>query len=160
MKRMTIQEALNQVDEMMPNLVNETTKIDWLGDLDAMIYDEVILTHAPDKMHREMRCDDPRHDWFDPLSPGRDDRKLPRPEHGTYPQFAAYDATTPLDTELLAPRPYHNIYRHYLAAQISLQNKEMDAYNNEMTLFNNAYQTYVNWYNRTHMPVPTARIRL
>lgn len=54
---------------------------------------------------------------------------------------------------LLAPEPYSELYVHYLACQIDLHNAETARYNNSSIVFNTAYQTFTDWYNRTHMPL-------
>ena len=42
---MTICEALALVDEVKPNAVERATKKKWLGDVDGMVVDQLILTH-------------------------------------------------------------------------------------------------------------------
>ena len=54
---------------------------------------------------------------------------------------------------LTAPHPYDEVYVLYLQSQIDLGNMEIAKYNNSKTLYNNAYQTLVDYWNRTHMPV-------
>ena len=54
-------------------------------------------------------------------------------------------------TQLLAPPPYDDIYALWLEAQIDRRYSEIAKYNNSITAFNAAYQTFSNWYNRTHM---------
>ena len=56
------------------------------------------------------------------------------------------------ETQLRVQPPYDNIYALWLEAQIDRQYSEIAKYNNAITVFNAAYQTFVNWYNRTHMP--------
>lgn len=60
-----------------------------------------------------------------------------------------------MDTEhaLIAPHPYDEVYLLYLQSQIDLNNMEIAKYNNSKTLYNNAYQTLVDYWNRTHMPM-------
>ena len=53
---------------------------------------------------------------------------------------------------LIAPHPYDILYRWYLESQIDLGNMEIGKYNNTRSLFNTAYQTYTDYYNRTHLP--------
>ena len=55
--------------------------------------------------------------------------------------------------KLIAPHPYDEVYLLYLQSQIDLNNMEIAKYNNSKTLYNNAYQTLVDYWNRTHMPV-------
>lgn len=44
---MKIQEALDRIDLMKPNAVSTGQKIMWLSELDGLIWEEVITTHAP-----------------------------------------------------------------------------------------------------------------
>lgn len=58
-----------------------------------------------------------------------------------------------MDTELLAPAPYDDLYLRWLEAQIHYYNGESAAYNAAITLYNTTYNSFANWYNRTHMPL-------
>ena len=58
-----------------------------------------------------------------------------------------------MEQQLIAPSPYDEVYILYLQSQIDLGNMEIAKYNNSKTLYNNAYQTLVDYWNRTHMPV-------
>lgn len=42
---MTIQEAINEVDNLKPNMFKLTDKIKWLNRLDKRVYEEIICTH-------------------------------------------------------------------------------------------------------------------
>lgn len=42
---MTIIEAIRKIDSIKPNTYTQEEKIDWLSDLDGMIYRNIILTH-------------------------------------------------------------------------------------------------------------------
>ena len=66
--------------------------------------------------------------------------------------FKEYDETTSLTTELLVPAPYDHIYIHWLEAMIDYANDEYDRYANTMEMYNSAWNTFENYYNRTHMP--------
>ncbi len=75
--------------------------------------------------------------------------------------FEAYDEATGDDQELLAPEPYSMVYRWWLEAQMDLANGELGKYQNSMQLYNASYLSYMDWYNRTHMPkqrVPAFRL--
>lgn len=67
--------------------------------------------------------------------------------------FTGYDASTPLETELLIPAPYDEVYLRWMEAQIDYHNGEYGKYNNAITMYNTAYEAYQNHYNRTHMPI-------
>ena len=74
-------------------------------------------------------------------------------EGGESVVFNGYDEDTNPDTELLVPAPYDQIYVHWLEAQIDYSNDEYDRYENTMEMYNNAYNNFLNYYNRTHMPI-------
>lgn len=61
--------------------------------------------------------------------------------------------------QMLVPEPYSELYVHYLASQIDLHNAETARYNNSSIVFNTAYQTFTDWYNRTHLPMQQNSIR-
>lgn len=42
---MTIEEAIELVNRLVPNQVSDTDKVDWLSDLDLTIYKTVLATH-------------------------------------------------------------------------------------------------------------------
>ena len=57
------------------------------------------------------------------------------------------------EEELLVGEPYgEDLYYYYLQAMVAAENGETQRYNKRMTLFNSAWQGWVNWYNRSHMP--------
>ena len=70
--------------------------------------------------------------------------------------FDGYDENSK-GTELLVPYPYDaDIYTYFLQAQIGKENGDVARYNQCITLYNNAFLAFQNWYNRTHMPLPSA----
>ena len=66
--------------------------------------------------------------------------------------FKGYDDLTDLQTELLVPAPYEEMYLRWLEAMIDYHNGEYGKYNNAVDMFNTAFESYKNYYNRTHMP--------
>lgn len=42
---MTLQEALDQVDELKPNMMSRKLKIKYLSEIEQLIYDEIVMTH-------------------------------------------------------------------------------------------------------------------
>lgn len=61
-------------------------------------------------------------------------------------------------TQLLVPYPFaEDIYKHFLHAQIDKENGEMTKYNQNITLYTAAFQSYANYYNRTHRPKSAGR---
>lgn len=81
-------------------------------------------------------------------------------EGGDAMPFAAYsEDQLGQGVQLLVPEPYSELYVHYLACQIDLSNAETARYNNSSIVFNTAYQTFTDWYNRTHIPLQRHSIR-
>lgn len=72
-------------------------------------------------------------------------------------EMPEYDMDTDPDTELLVPTIYGDLYLFWIMSKIDLQNMELDKYNNDRTLFNNAYDTFSDYWTRTHMPITTVR---
>ena len=71
---------------------------------------------------------------------------------GESEDFAGFDDSTDLQTELIIPAPYSKAYLLWLEAQIDYYNGEYDKYNNAMEMFYTAYEGFQRHYNRTHMP--------
>ena len=120
---MTIQMAIDMVDQLKPNMFQTGQKIAWLNDLDGLVWREIISTHegTPDGL------------------------------------FEGYDQDSNPGTDLLVPEPYTDIYRHYLAAQMDIANRDNGEYAKDMALFNSAWQTLCDYWNRTHTPI--ARVK-
>ena len=74
-------------------------------------------------------------------------------EGGEDVTFNGYDNDTDLGTKLLVPAPFDQIYIHWLEAMIDYANDEYDRYANTMEMYNSAWDTFANYYNRTHMPI-------
>ena len=66
--------------------------------------------------------------------------------------FTGYDDLTDLQTELLIPAPYDEAYMRWMESQIHYNNGEYDKYNNATETFSTFFESYKNYYNRTHMP--------
>ena len=116
---MTIQEAIDKIDALKPNVIPRHQKISWLSDLDGMVWREVYMTHED------------------------------MPQGIVY---EGYDQDTEPDVHLLVPFPYTNVYEHWLAAKIDDKNRDTNEYTKNMVQFNNAWDTYTDFWNRTHMP--------
>ena len=123
---MTIAQILAVVDETRPNQFDENIKIGWLSELDGRIFNEVILTHAHDKV------DDGEGNMVEPT-------------------FTAYSQENE-DEQLIIPDTYADIYRHYLFAQIDYSIGETDRFQNSMIMFNSSLQQYKDWYNSNNKP--------
>lgn len=66
------------------------------------------------------------------------------------PDEVYYDEAIDMDTELLVKEPYSDLYRYYLFSMIDLSNEEYDRYQNSAVLFNNRYQSFADYWYRTH----------
>lgn len=74
-------------------------------------------------------------------------------EHEAGAKFTPYDHNGDLKDNLIAPAPYDQVYTHWLASQIDLNNGEIEKYNENSALYNMALDTFMSWYNRYHMPL-------
>jgi hypothetical protein len=72
--------------------------------------------------------------------------------------FAEYGEDTDLfETDLLVPEPFTEIYVYWLKAKMDEANGEYTAYIDDRQQYNTLYSDFSAWYNRTHMPIQTAR---
>ncbi len=58
---------------------------------------------------------------------------------------------------MLVPDIYASLYIYWVMSKIDLENMENDKYNNDRTLFNSAYDTFSDYWTRTHMPIQRTR---
>lgn len=74
--------------------------------------------------------------------------------------FGGYNDGTEQETRLLIDGPdAEDVYKYWLWWHMDEQTGELEKYNADVVRFNAAYQTWADWYNRTHQPVTAARIR-
>lgn len=131
---MTIAEAVAKAKRLRPGMVGsgftveDNDLVGYLAQLDMQIDIEIIRTH----------------------------KGAPEGEFEPYdPSAEGYDAE---DIELLVPAPYDKLYIPFLLAQIDRAYKERADYNDNFQQFNADYREFVNYYNRTHMPIQRAYI--
>lgn len=124
---MTLQGAIDRADELKPNAMSRSLKVQLLSELDGLLINEILLKHA----------------------------KLDGDPDVT--AFSGYDDDTDQMTELVAPWPYDKMYSYWLLAAIDEQNLEMDKYNNDRMQFNTYYRQFGDWWRRTHMPAQAVR---
>lgn len=121
---MKVKEAIQEVDNLKPNMYTDADKVLWLTRLDLRIKREIIDTH-------ERLEGDP--DLSD---------------------FTGYVNTTEgKEAELIAGEPYAEMYVHWLEAQIDYYNLEYDGFNASNAVFESVLGLYRNYWNRTHMPL-------
>ena len=68
--------------------------------------------------------------------------------------FEGYDMGTDPSTPLLIPDGYSDVYVHYLSAEIDNVQRETGEYTKNKIRFNNSWQTFCDYWARTHMPRP------
>ena len=141
---MTLQEALDQADELKPNMMSRRLKIKYLTEIEQLIWNEIILKHYPEGYVPPR----PYYPDLDPLNMGP---AYPEPTPDMTPEPAYTEQTDP-GTVLQIPDPYSEVYVFWLMSKIDIQNQEDGRYNIDRAHFENAYQTMSDWYNRTHMP--------
>lgn len=66
--------------------------------------------------------------------------------------FHGYDMDTNPATTLLIPDAYADVYQHHLAVWIDDTHRETAEYMRSKTRFNTAWQTFCDYWTRTHMP--------
>ena len=135
---MTIGKVIETIDRLKNNRFKREDKVRWLSELDALIWQELIITH-------EMPVCGCGEGWE-----GRENVER---------VFPGYPEDAPDDTELLVKFPNDSLYLRWLESQIDLHNAEINKYNQSRAMFNSAYLTYTDWYNRTHMPKQVSGFR-
>lgn len=97
--------------------------------------------------------------WLSALE-GQIRAELMEAHEGPLPDFAGYGPDTDLKTtQLLVPHPYDELYLRYLFMRISLEQGELERYNNDAACFNRLWQSYAARYCRTHKPKGALRLR-
>ena len=143
---MKVQEALDRIDSIKPNMVPPEIKVQWLSELDDVIRREIIQEHydGPRPPHHHHH----HHHWpGNPLEQHPHHHEKPMPEEEKQ-QYCAERR----DEELLVPFPYDKLYQYYLAMQIDIVTAEIEKYNTDSQLFQAAYVEYQDWYNRHYYP--------
>ena len=125
---MTIIQAVNEVDNLKPNMYELSDKIKWLSRLDRRIFEQIILTHELSEEEQEPYLND--------------DGEL---------VFEGYDENDQ-DKELIVHEPYDELYTHWLSAQIDWNNREFIGFNSSNAMFEATYGAFRNAFNQTHMP--------
>jgi len=125
---MTIIQAVNEVDNLKPNMYELSDKIKWLSRLDRRIFEQILLTHELSEEEKEPYLND--------------DGEL---------VFEGYDENDQ-DKELIVHEPYDELYTHWLSAQIDWNNREFIGFNSSNAMFEATYGAFRNAFNQTHMP--------
>lgn len=128
MKRYSSAEIIDRYDGINQNEVDADIKLEWIQSLEMMIYDEIIKTHEDDPIESMVK-------------------------EGMYESAEEYFDSFDMDTPLLAPMPYHEIYMNWIDKKIAERYKETNKFNASVNLFNSSYITFMDAYNRRHLPL-------
>jgi len=132
---MKLQQAIDRVDEMRPNMQDQALKIAWLSELDGLIWKELIRKH-----------------WMT-----GEEYESYRHDANGQPLMPEYDNDTDPGQELLVPFPYDNIYLYWLMSKIDEQTMEQEKYNNDRAMFNASWESFSDYWTRGHMPITRVR---
>lgn len=78
---------------------------------------------------------------------------------GQYEDFAGYSPDE-TNVHLIVKAPYDGLYEAYLKMKIDEENGETARYNNSATMFNSYLETYKKWYNKHHIPLQVATLKI
>lgn len=145
---MTIGKAIDRADRERPNGYTLSEKIEWLSELDAQVYREVLLMAEENWKYREIteEITDPEGNVIETKTYTDYDTQVPAIE------FAGYDTETPLDTEMLIDDAYGKAYVKWLIMNYDDVGRNSEDYNNSVMSFNSVYNSYIADYRRNHMP--------
>lgn len=147
---MNAQEIINRADAERPNTIDAELKLKYLNEIEGIIFNEIILTHA-----HEEGAECPVH-----ILPAEEAAEETDTEEETDEQTEETEEETeetPEDPPMLVPAAYEELYVYWLYTKIDIVNQEMDKYNNDRLMFDVSYRTFGDYWNRTHMPVPQVR---
>ena len=146
---MTLQEALDIVDEMKPNMMSRKLKLKYLTEIEQLIFDEIVSKHYP-KGWTPPRTIRPAEDPMD-----RQEEEAA--EEQEKPEKPVYNEQSDDGTVMIVPDPYSMVYIYWVMSKIDIQNQEDARYNIDRAHFENAYNTMSDWWTREHMPVQKTR---
>jgi len=155
---MTIQNAIDEVNNLKPNLYGLPEKIKWLSRLDRRIFEEILMTHCLSEEEMEpFLPEEEEQPKPEPVSPNEWHpicRRHRKPEKLEFKDYTEED----LDKELIVKEPHDEIYKFWLSAQIDQNNMEFMSFNNSNAAFESIYSSYRNAFNRTHRPKSVRKI--
>lgn len=141
---MTAQQAIERANGMKAgNAVPDNVKLEWLTELDQIIYRDIICTH----MHI-LPLEGETSRWWSTVN-----GKWVFAPAPTYTDENSGD-------ELIAESPDDMIYVYWLMAKIDLASQELNKYNNDNDIFENAYGRFRRRYHRTHRPIPYPQVKV
>lgn len=155
---MKLIEAINEADNLKPNMYGMQEKIKWLSRLDTRIFQDILMTHVlsdnekarflPDTEETEEQED--LAVWALDLTPHYTENE----EALVFNGYGEGDE----NTQLLVGEPYDEMYALWLSAQIDWNNMEYDNFNASNAMFESVYRNFYNAFNRTHQPKGARKI--
>lgn len=150
---MTVIQAVNEVDNLKPNMYGLPEKIKWLSRLDRRIFEEILLTHRLSEEEKQPFLPEPEEEEeqeAEPIDPYQWHPLHPcwKPEKLVFNGYTEEDQ----ETELIVKEPYDEMYVHWLSAQIDWNNREYAGFNATNAVFEATYSAFRNAFNQTHMP--------
>lgn len=138
---MTAQQAIERANEMKAgNAVPDELKLEWLTELDGMIYKDCVLTHLHDFRFSRWWTKDEDGKWIFKAAP-------------KYTQDNS-------DETLIVDAPDEAVYIYWLISKIDLFSQEEHRYNVDFAQFEDAFRVFKARYHRTHTPVPNPSIKV
>ncbi len=156
---MTVIQAINEVDNLKPNMYGLPEKIKWLSRLDRRIFEQILLTHELSEEEKQPFLPEPEEETETEAPAVEPSDYSPWVNHSHVPQGKSpelvFNGYTEEDTdkELIVGEPYDEVYVHWLEAQIDWNNMEYAGFNNTNAMFESVYSAFRNAFNQTHMPL-------
>ena len=144
---MTLIQAVNEADNLKPNMYGLPEKIKWLSRLDRRVFEEILLTHELSEEEKAPFHPEGPRVYADPGGAWR--TRPIQPEEIL--EFNGYTEDDQ-DRELIVGEPYDEMYVHWLSAQIDWNNREYAGFNATNAVFESTWSAFRNAFNRTHMP--------
>ena len=138
---MTAQQVIEKADRYKQgNTATEEQKLEWLSELEQMVYEEIILEHL-----HPLPINGQTSRWWSVV-----DGKW------TFAPCPVYTQANS-DDELICRDEF---YVYWLMAKIDLHSQDLNRYNNDYALFENAYRLYKNKYHRKHRSIRNPEIKV
>lgn len=136
---MTAQQAIEKANAFKQgNTVTDEKKLEWLTEIDKMVYEEVIKEHIQPLTSR----------WWSLVD-------------GVWVFAPAPEYTQEnCDDVLIAEEPYNEFYVYWLMAKTDLFSQDLNRYNNDYALFESAYKQFKNKYHKSHRTIPMPQIKV
>lgn len=153
--------AINEVDNLKPNMYGMQEKIKWLSRLDTKIFQEILTTHVlsddemapflPENTQEEPETED----YSAELA-----LDLPNWKLQMWGPALVFNGYTENDTdrELIVGEPHDEMYVLWLSAQIDWNNMEFENFNASNAMFESVYQDFKRAFNRTHRPYGATKL--